>query len=251
MKIFNHIQLFDERRDLVIPGDQNETLQFCLEHFLAAGNDAIKERGIFTVALSGGNTPKELYKRLASQENRSRLDWKKVLVFWSDERCVPLNHTDSNFHMAMENGLALLNIPKEHIFPMYTSEDPELSAQAYEQQIMINVPNNTFDLIMLGMGDDGHTASLFPNTHGLHPNDHLVIANFIPKLNSWRITMTFDCINACLQPVLYVLGNSKAKMVKQILAGPPNPDLYPSQRIGTPQHKALWILDTAASHELI
>lgn len=245
-----HLRAFDERRDIAIPGDDAQTVQFSAEHFLNVGQQAIKEKGSFAVALSGGSTPKAIYERLAQPKNRNRLDWKRVFLFWSDERCVPLDHPDSNYRMAMEAGLAVLPIPEQNIFPMQGEGDLEANAEIYERLITDKLPTGAFDLVMLGMGEDGHTASLFPKTHGLHPNEKLVIVNFIPSKNSWRITLTFDCINAARHIAIYVLGRSKAEMVKRVFLGPYDPDTFPVQRVGTPAHKALWILDRAASAEL-
>jgi 6-phosphogluconolactonase len=112
------------------------------------------------------------------------------------------------------------------------------------------LPNGVFDLVMLGMGEDGHTASLFPKTHGLHAEDRFVIANFIPQKNVWRMSLTFECINAARNIVIYVLGKSKASMVKQVLSGPYQPDDLPIQRVGTREHKALWVFDNAAAENL-
>lgn len=242
-----NVKNFDERRDIAVPGDDQATLQFCVDHFLSIGAESITNHGYFAVALSGGSTPKEIYKRLALPENRKRLDWSKVMVFWSDERYVPHNDPKSNYHMAMENGIAQLPISKNNIFAVPTSEDPETDAKTYEEIILSKIPSGIFDLVMLGMGEDGHTASLFPKTHGLHPNERLVIANFIPQKDCWRITFTYDCINSANHIAIYVLGKSKAAMIKRVLTGPYDPDMLPIQRVGTEKHKALWIADKDAA----
>lgn len=241
---------FDERRDIVIPGNGETTLIFSTAHFIKCGQKAINDHGYFAVALSGGSTPKSIYQRLALPENASQLDWKRVKIFWSDERFVPHDHPDSNYRMAMENGFKRLPIPSENIFPIPTDPDWETDAQNYEETIINNIPSQRFDLMMLGMGDDGHTASLFPKTHGLHPNDRLVIANYVPQKKDWRLTMTYNCINASSNITIYVLGLEKAAMVKTVLTGPYEPDLYPVQRVGTPSNKALWILDQDAASKL-
>lgn len=241
------IQPYDERRDIAIPGDQAATIAFTVSHFLDTAAKAIADHDYFAVALAGGSTPQAIYKQLSNPKNHKAIDWKKVLVFWSDERCVPLDHADSNYRMAMEAGFASLPIQPKNIYPMMTDEDPEVSALAYERVIQEVIPDSLFDLVLLGMGDDGHTASLFPKTHGLHPNEKLVIANYIPQKDVWRITLTFDSINAAHQSVIYVMGANKAKTVYQVLAGPYDPDSYPAQRVGTAEHKALWVLDHAAA----
>lgn len=254
MKIngLNHlIQGYDERRDIAIPGDRAATIQFCIAHFQKLAANAIAKHGYFAVALSGGSTPKAIFEGLTSPENLPKMDWEKFLVFWSDERAVPLDNPDSNYHMAMEAGLIKAPIPVENIFPMETLGDIEANAKAYEQLIKDNVPNQRFDLIMLGMGDDGHTASLFPKTHGLHTTDRLVIANYIPQKTTWRMTFTYDCINEGSNIAIYLMGGNKAPMLKKVLEGPYDPDEYPVQKVGTPSNKALWIVDSDAARELV
>jgi 6-phosphogluconolactonase len=239
--------LFDERRDIVCPGNREATLQYSIEHFIAIAEKSISHHDSFYVALSGGSTPKAIYEGLSSAPYRDRINWKKVHLFWSDERCVPPYHPDSNYHMAVEAGLAKLHIPPENIHRMQAEGDVEEGALAYESLILAKVPNRSFDLVMLGMGNDGHTASLFPKTHGLNAQNRLAIANYIPKLDVWRLTLTFEGINTATHVAIYVMGKDKATMVNKVLTGPYNPDEYPVQKIGTPEHKALWILDKEAA----
>lgn len=245
------IQSLDERRDIIIPGNAEETILFCTRQFLQIGIDAIREKGIYAVALSGGQTPHAMYKELSKPAYRDSLDWSKVLCFWSDERNVPHNDPESNYYAAMHAGLAALPLLPENIFPIPTGENIEENARLYENLIRQKVPSLHFDLIMLGMGEDGHTASLFPRTHGLHTKNRLIIANFVPQKNTWRLSMTFECIHMAKTICIYVMGANKANMVARALMGPYDPDNYPVQRIGTPSHKALWILDTAASEKLV
>lgn len=246
----NWIKPFDERRDIAIPGNKEQTITFSIDHFLELAASAIKEKGVFTVALSGGSTPKAIYQGLSTQENRSRVNWEKVLLFWSDERCVPKNHPDSNYKMAMDAGLNTLGIPNQNIFPMPSEGDLDKGAEEYEKIIIRKVPTRSFDLVMLGMGDDAHTASLFPKTHALHPTARLVVPNFIPHMDVWRMTLTFDCINTGRHPVVYVLGQNKAHIVGEVFTKPYDPDIMPVQRVGTETHKALWILDKDAASGL-
>lgn len=241
------IQALDERRDIVIPGDSSETIRYCVDHFFSAAKKSLSQEGLFSVALSGGSTPKAIYAALSKDSRSQEIDWKKVLIFFSDERSVLPNHIESNFHMAMESGLKNLPIPEKNIFRMEAEKDIEEEALEYERLIIKNIPNGQFSLVMLGMGEDGHTASLFPETHGLHTTNRLVIANYVPKLNTWRMSLTYECINQAKVIAIYVLGESKAFMVKEVLLGPYQPDHYPIQKVGTAQHKALWILDNAAA----
>ena len=249
-QLLKNIQAYDERRDIMIPGDPDDTVRFAVEHFFHVAEKAIKEKGFFSVALSGGSTPKAIYREIAKTENKKKLDWNKVLVFWSDERSVAPTDQNSNYHMAMEAGFDSLSLPPENIFRMVAEDSIEENAKAYEANLAEAIPTRSVDLIMLGMGDDGHTASLFPKTHGLHTNQRLIIANYVPHLETWRMTMTFDCINSGANIALYVIGNAKAKMVKKVFEHPLDPDQFPVQKVGTPTHKALWIMDTAAASEL-
>ncbi len=237
---------FDERRDIVIPGDAAATLNFSVDHFTSLAERAIAEKGRFAVALSGGSTPKAIYQQLTDPLHRRRINWQKVFLFWSDERAVPPYHPDSNYHMAMEAGFAKVGIPSSQIFRMQAEGDVEVGALTYEELIRKNLPDLKFDLVMLGMGEDGHTASLFPKTHGLHAPGRVAIANFIPKLEMWRLTLTFECINSAHHAVFYALGANKAAMVQKVLTGPFTPDELPAQAVGIPEQKALWILDSAA-----
>lgn len=244
------IQTFDQRHDIVVVGDQKQTLEYCVEHFINTANKAINDNNLFTVALSGGSTPKGIYQMLASPANKGRVDWNKVMLFWSDERTVGPDHPDNNYKMAMDAGFNQIGVPKENIFRMVGESDLELNAQAYEKKIIEKVPGGSFDLIMLGMGDDGHTASLFPRTHGLQTSEKLVVVNFIPSLDVWRLTLTFECINKGKSVVFYVFGASKSDTLKKVLEGPFLPDDYPAQKVGTPKHHSLWIVDKEAAKHL-
>lgn len=240
----------DIRRDIIVPGNRETTLDFCVEAFIQAAEEAIEERGAFYVALSGGSTPKAVFAKLAEEPFRKSIDWSKVHLFWSDERCVPPDNNESNYHMAMEAGFASLPVVPEQIHRMPAEVDVEAGAVNYEQEIAKLLPDLSFDLILLGMGDDGHTASLFPETHGLHPNEErLVIANYVPQKETWRMSFTFHLINLAKQIHIYVLGANKADIAYHVLKGSYEPDHYPIQRVGEEHHKALWILDNdAAAH---
>lgn len=244
------IKPFDERRDLVIPGDYQTTLQFCVEHFLFAAQKAIADHGFFAVALSGGSTPKAIYQKLLDPANPIKIDWKRVFLFWSDERNVPPDHAESNYRMAMEAAFKHLPLLPQNIHRMQAEANIEEGALAYQNLIHSVLKRNLFDLVMLGMGEDGHTASLFPHTKGLYAQGRLAIANYIPEKNTWRMTLTFECINASNAIALYVLGRSKAPMLKRVLTSPYQPDAFPVQRAGSVQHKALWIIDQEAFEDM-
>ncbi|MBU6445770.1 MAG: 6-phosphogluconolactonase [Verrucomicrobia bacterium] len=205
---------------------------------------AIQKRGRFAVALSGGSTPKAIYERLSTQ----KLDWSKIWLFWSDERAVPPDHPDSNYRMAMEF-FKRVPIPPSQIFRMIAESEIEKNALNYEETIRHVLKNQLFDLVMLGIGEDGHTASLFPNTPGLEVNNRLVIANKIEEKKAWRMTLTFSCINQSFHSTLYCIGPSKQIIVPKVLNAAIISD-FPASRIGTAENKALWILDTDAAKNL-
>lgn len=234
---------------IIVPGNADETIDYCVEDFIKTANDAIKDHGYFAVALSGGSTPKNIYQKLA-QEKKDALDWSKVWLFWSDERAVPPTDPESNYHMAMEAGFKSLPIPESQIFRMVAEDDIEMNAKKYEELIRRKIPSKRFDLMMLGMGDDGHTASLFPKTHALHADGRLVVANFIPDKDVWRMSVTFDCINDSAKTVVAVLGSKKASVLEYVFDGPFQPDHLPIQGVGTETKPAHFILDNAAAADL-
>jgi len=241
-----HPRPWNEKWDLIIPGDQNTTITFCVEHFLAIGNNAIKKHGRFSVALSGGSTPQAIFEKLTHTPFKNNLDWSKVLLFWSDERSVPPDHRESNYRMAMDAGFKDLPIPSSQIFRMQAETDIENHALEYEYTLKTVLNNQPLDLCMLGMGEDGHTASLFPRTKGLNVKDRLVIANYLPEQNTWRMTLTYPCINSASHIAIYIIGASKKHMLAQVFQSKEK-HLYPIQDIGTPEHKALWVIDEAAA----
>jgi 6-phosphogluconolactonase len=220
--------------------DKEGAIGFAVKQWLDLANQAIHSHGQFAVALSGGSSPAAIYHELTLPTYREQVDWSKVLLFWGDERSVPADHHDSNYYMGMEAGLNQLPVPEENIFRMHAESDLEVHAAAYDRLIKEHA-NGVFDLVMLGMGEDGHTASLFPNTDGLAITDRLVIANYVPQLETWRMSLTFPCINAAHNIHLYVLGEKKQQRLEEVLTGAP--DRFPVQQIGTDEHPALWITD--------
>jgi 6-phosphogluconolactonase len=225
-------------------GSPEQTLIFCADHFLQVYQESLAEHGSFSVALSGGSTPKALFSLLTKEPYTLKFDWSKVFLFWSDERSVAPDDPDSNYHMAMQAGFSGVPLPENHIHRMVAEENIEQNALKYEALIRDHLKGRGFDLIMLGMGEDGHTASLFPGTKGLKTTGRLVIANYVPQKNTWRMTLTFECINHARHIAIYVLGKSKQKMLKESLS---RKGLYPIENIGTEQSKALWIVDDEAS----
>lgn len=245
------VKSFDKRRELIIPGDADETVLFCARQFIQIGQESLAERNLLTVALSGGHTPNAIFKEISKPEYTDSLDWSKVFFFWSDERSVPPTHPESNYFNAMQSGLAKLPLPSQNIFRMPAEQDIEKGALAYEEMIKEKVPSLSFDMVMLGMGEDGHTASLFPRTVGLHNSSHLVIPNYIPQKHTWRMTLTYECIHKAKHICIYVIGPSKATAVATVFNNAYDPDNLPIQKVGTADHKALWIMDDAASEKLM
>lgn len=239
------IEEWDERRDYIVPGDAKQTIDFAVEHWIHCYQRAIQQRGRFAVALSGGSTPKLIYEALG----QGKLDGTKIWLFWSDERAVPPDHPDSNYRMAMQSGLAKLNIPPSQVFRMIAEKEIEKNALDYEEKIHHHLGKHLLDLVMLGIGEDGHTASLFPNSPALEIENHLVAANHISEKKSWRMTLTFSCINQSFHTVIYAIGSSKNIIVPKVLDAAIISQ-FPASRIGIPGHKALWILDKDAALHL-
>ncbi len=235
----------DERRKAALLGTEKETVAYAAEHFAKCANEAIRFHGNFFVALSGGSTPKLIFEKLKG-EYTNLIDWKKVFLFWSDERAVPADHPESNYKMAMDAGFKDLPIPPSHIFRMKGEGDITAHASDYQSAIKNTLQERHFDLIMLGVGEDGHTASLFPNTEALSVNDKIVVANFVPQKNCWRMTFTYPLINSAHNIVFYALGKNKEAILKEVLRS----NNLPASKVGSILHPALWILDESAGNFL-
>lgn len=230
--------------NLIVPGDFNTTLHYAAAHFVTLCRDAISDHNHFAVALSGGSTPKAIYELLCNSPYSEEIEWDKVHLFWSDERSVPPTSPDSNYHMAMKAGFSKVPLPPSHLHRMVAESDIQKNADRYEKKLLTILEDRALDLVMLGMGEDGHTASLFPDTEGLKATDRYVIANYIPQKNTWRMTLTFEGINAAHNIAFYVLGESKAQMLSHVFNSPPT---LPCQLIGSADHPALWIADQTAA----
>ena len=201
---------------------------------------SIKERNRFSIALSGGNTPAILYALLAQQPYRDKIDWQRIFIFWGDERCVPANSKDNNSHNAKRDLLDHVPLPPENIFPVPVELTPEMAAAEYDQTLKDFFKDQLpqFDLILLGMGDNGHTASLFPHTNILHDTGALVKEVFVEEVNMWRISFTAPLINHAAHILFLVAGKEKEHMLKTVLDGPYRPDDYPAQLI----RNATWLI---------
>lgn len=240
---FSQIQPWDEKRKIFLGKDEKEALAFAVHHFFQLAKQSIQKKGQFSVALSGGSTPKKIYSLIAQRPKE--IDWKKVFLFWSDERAVKPDHKDSNYKMAMDAGFSQLPIPSSHIFRMKAEANIEKEAENYQKAIEKILGEDLFDLVMLGMGEDGHTASLFPHTNGLNAKEKKVVANYVSQKDSWRMSLTLDAINQSQNIVIYVFGKSKAETVKKVFFT--KEAQFPVQQVGTFLHPALWILDRQAA----
>ena len=214
---------------------------------------SIREKGTFALALAGGTTPRRVYELLAGAEAGGGVDWPNVHVFFGDERMVPPDHADSNYRMAQESLLSRVPIPPENVHRIDGLGDAAASASAYESELRGLFDGEEWprlDLVLLGMGDDGHTASLFPGTEALREDRLWVAPNWVEKLGAWRVTLTAPAINAARHVLFLVNGAGKAARLREVLAGARDPSRLPSQLV-RPRGGALeWYVDRAAASDL-
>ena len=231
--------------------------QAAAQLFTDCATAAVSSRGLARIAISGGTTPKAMFQLLAdpSQPFRNAVNWAKLQLFWVDERCVPPTDADSNFRMTEEALLSKVPIPAENIFRMEGELDPEVAAGRYESNLrnamkLEGAEYPVFDLLLLGMGDDGHTASLFPHTAALHEIARLVVANHVPQKETWRITLTWPVINQAREVAFLIEGSAKTDVLAAVLTGPYDPERLPSQLIRPSNGKLRFLLDDAAAAKL-
>jgi 6-phosphogluconolactonase len=225
--------------------------------FAAKVEKAVATRGIARVAMSGGSTPQATFKLLADPAGPfvSTVPWDKVQIFWVDERCVGPDDPESNYGVARDLLLSKVAIPEANVFRMEGELDPEEAASRYESTLrnvmkLEGAESPAFDLVTLGIGPDGHTASLFPNTAGLDEMGRLVIANHVPQKDVWRISLTWAVINHAAEVVFEVEGASKTDILAEVLTGPRDPERLPAQLIRPSNGKLLFLLDEAAAQKL-
>ena len=244
--------------------DAGEVALKAARYFARLADQYVVGSGRFAVALSGGSTPRAMFKLLAEAPLVDTVPWESIYFFWGDERCVPPDHPDSNYRMARETLLSRVPVPAENIFRIPAElPDPERAADEYAATLisfftkqaptsgtapLAGVPR--FDLIFLGMGPDGHTASLFPGTTALHVTDKIVVANYVEKFKAHRITLTAPTINNARNVTFVVAGADKAEALHEVLEGAYQPELYPSQLIHPQQGSLLWMVDEAAAARL-
>ncbi|HEX8637480.1 MAG TPA: 6-phosphogluconolactonase [Pyrinomonadaceae bacterium] len=232
--------------------NEEEFNRFAAERFIEIGKAAIAERGRFTVALSGGSTPKAIYRMLASETFRDKIEWKSVFFFFGDERNVAPDSEESNFKMANETLFEPLNIDKDKIYRWHTEiQTPEKIAEDYNDGIEYYFRSfPKFDLVLLGMGADGHTASLFPFSEALKETKKIAVANKIEKLETTRLTLTFPVINNARNVVFLVKGGNKAETLHAVLRGDFQPEKFPSQNVKPESGELFWLIDEAAARFL-
>ncbi len=227
------------------------------EEFVLRANEAVEARGRFMVTLSGGSTPKRMFEMLADSPYRDQVAWPMVHVFWGDERSVPPDHRDSNYRLANEAMLARLPIPIAQIHRIEAERtDRDAAARDYQTTIAKAFgvdPNGeppAFDLVLLGMGPDGHTASLFPETTALTETKRWVVVNFVPKFTTDRVTLTTPILNQAREVLFLVAGADKAQPLAEVLEGPADVARLPSQLIHPKTGKLLWFIDRLAATKL-
>ena len=229
-----------------------ELSQTAADLFVQTAQEAVEINGRFSVALTGGSSPKQLYQLLAQSPYKEQVPWSQTYVFWGDERWVPLTDERSNAKMAFETLLNHVPVPRNQIYPMWGEQSPEEFASQYEQ-ILLNYFSSAspqFDLILLGMGDDGHTASLFPGTAVLHEQTRLVQAYYLEPQEMFRITLTAPCINQARKIVFITYGEKKINALREVLEGEGNTEKYPAQIIQPPTGEVIWLVDEAAANGL-
>jgi len=237
---------------LVLPNAEELALE-AARKFAEMAEASTKDGGRFTVALSGGSTPKAKFHALTEKPYADTVPWRSIYFFWGDERCVPPDHPDSNYRMANETLLSKVPVPRENIFRIPAEdEDHERAAASYSETLrkFFAGERPALDLVFLGMGADGHTASLFPGTAALQAGDRIAAPNYVEKFQSWRITLTASAINMARSVIFLVAGADKAPALKEVIEGPRNPELYPSQLIEPSQGSLLWMIDEAAAKSL-
>lgn len=246
---------YGDRGVVTVAANAEGVANLAVQTFATALLTSFANRGKSTIALSGGSTPKRMGELLAHSDFPSVEAWENADIFWGDERWVPLESDDSNAGVALRTFLTKVPLLPEHVHPIYDPELDEAQGAAVYQALIEEIVEPVdgipaFDLVFLGMGDDGHTASLFPFTTGLRIQDRHVAPNYVEKLDTTRITFTTTIINGARDVVFLVTGSGKAERLKEVLEGPIESDRLPSQLI-RPTHGTLrWLVDQGAASQL-
>ncbi len=240
-----HIAIYDDKHILS---------QHAAEYIMRIAKESIDLHGRFTIALTGGTTPGEAYSLLASEPIRSQIDWQRVYIFWGDERCVPHTNPESNYYLAQQVLFDKVAIPKSQIHPVPADQpDRDAASQAYTVELHQAFGTNgvpSFDLIHLGMGPEGHTASLFPHQASLHEKHRLVMPVSVPKPPPDRLTFTPPLLNAARNVLFLVTGSEKADALHAVLEGEYQPNEYPAQIVHPTNGEVVWMVDRAAAQNL-
>jgi 6-phosphogluconolactonase len=246
-------RLIEMPKEVRIFDDPSALMRAAADEIVSAAQKAVDERGRFTWALAGGSTPRALYRLLAREPYRERMPWNAIHFFWGDERHVPPDYPDSNFRMAREAMLDAVPVPPENIHRVPAEEpDAERAAAAYEaalRSFFVLAPGEfpRFDLILLGLGKEGHTASLFPDSDVLHERERLVAAPWVEAQKTFRITLTPPALNHARRAMFLVSGEEKAEALRAVLEGPREPERYPAQIV---EGNRLWMVDRSAARLL-
>jgi 6-phosphogluconolactonase len=230
----------------------DEMAKAVANRFAARAIEAVSARGRFTASLGGGKTPVALYTLLAKAPFVSQIPWARVHLFWGDERCVPPDHPDSNYRMIREFLLDHVPIPPANVLRMPGEMDPAEAAARYEERLREFFVTHgdgfpVLDFILLGLGEDGHTASLFPGTRSIREPARWVVGHYVDAQKGWRITLTPPVINAARMVAFIVAGAGKAAVMKEILEGPFRPDTLPAQIVRPAGGDLVWMLDREAA----
>jgi 6-phosphogluconolactonase len=238
--------------------EQSALIRATAERFVESIRSAVAAWGMARIAISGGNSPKAVFSLLAdpNEPYRAAIPWDRLWIFWVDDRCVPPEDPDSNYGVARELLLDKVRLPPEQVIRIEGELDPEEAAARYESAIRGNyrlegAEGPIFDVLQLGMGDDGHCASLFPHTAALHEMIRIAVANHVPQQKqSWRVTLTWPVINAARDVFFLIDGPAKADPLGRVLLGPYDPETLPSQLIQPQNGRLLFLLDAAAAAHL-
>jgi 6-phosphogluconolactonase len=236
------------KKEIRICSSKSDLAQMVAEQIIEICNKTISRADICTVALAGGSTPREVYSMLASAPHRERIDWNAVRLFWGDERAVSPDHRESNFGMTRETLLQGIEIPAKNVHRIQGEVDPEIAALEYAEilQAEFGTKFPEFDLVLLGIGEDGHTASLFPGTPAVAEQERSVTEVFVQKMNTWRITLTLPVLNRARHVIFTVVGQAKGEIVKMIMnLDKPSHEL-PASLVQPDQGRLYWFFDSAA-----
>jgi len=238
-------------REIILCRDAGDLARKAAAQWIALGAAAIAASGRFAVALSGGSTPKVLYSLLAAPEFRARIDWRRVHLFWGDERCVPPEHAESNYRLVREALLSKIDLAPENIHRMAGEKDPATAAAEYEHLLRNFFLGKTaaprFDLVLLGLGEDGHTASLFPGSTALKETERWVATSYVERLRAQRLTLTLPVLNAAAQVSFLVAGESKSAIVKALLGNDSISSQYPAGQVRPMTGKLTWFISQDAA----